>query len=443
MRVAHIGNINNNGYLITKFLRQKNFEADLYVHSYDYWMAYPEWEEGVFDVEITPTRYPKWSWIALQNGWERPPWVKEMPPSTWHRLPYGKLDHFIEQMEYKLNAALQYRQHRIVNEGLRRRGLPELDFAQVSQYFDIYRWEHIVRDYDIVQIYGLFDALHCLPGFPPKPYIVYDYGQPLRSMVWEESLQGRLFRAVYEHADSVVITNADTRECAQRLGLKNYRFIPCPVDETKFCPGESRLRKELEAKYGRDIVVLFAPARQDWAEKGNDRMLKAFVQLQVWGKARTILIVADWGKDVFKAHELVEKAGLETNVLWTRPLNRTTLVDYYRAADIVLDQFVLGTYGGKAFLEALACAKPVISYFIPEIHEWCFNEMPPCCNASDEDGIYSWLKELVQNPKLREEFGNRGRQWIEKYNSSKQVATAYIGLYYDVMRNHPRRGIGV
>jgi glycosyltransferase involved in cell wall biosynthesis len=433
MRVARIGNINNNGYLITKFLRRKGVEADLYVYDYDYWMAAPEWEEGVFDLEIVPTQYPKWSWVPLQNNWKRPPWVKSVPPLTWHRLPYAKLDPFVNQMEQKLNSVLKQRQHRIVNESLRQRGLDELDFTQTSSNFDIYRWEAMVSGYDLVQVHGS-DVVHILLDYSRKPYVIYDSGQVLRQMVWEESVRGRLLRAAYENADWIVVTNADTKESLDRLGIKNYSFIPAAVDETKFCPGESHLRKELEAQYGKDVVVLFAPARQDWKVKGNDKILHAFAKLRKTTRLRVILLAAQWGNDAQQARAYVEQNGLTSEVIWLRPVNRTKLVDYYRAADIVLDQFILGTYGGKAMLEAMACAKPLITYLDHRLHTWCLAEMPPVCSAQDSEGIYRWLIDLIHDPKLREEYGRKCREWIEKYNGWELVADAYISLYQILLK---------
>jgi glycosyltransferase involved in cell wall biosynthesis len=110
-------------------------------------------------------------------------------------------------------------------------------------------------------------------------------------------------------------------------------------------------------------------------------------------------------------------------------VNRTKLVDYYRAADIVLDQFILGTYGGKAMLEAMACAKPLITYLDHRLHTWCLAEMPPVCSAQDSEGIYRWLIDLIHDPQLREEYGRKCREWIAKYNGWELVADAYITLY--------------
>lgn len=428
MRVALIGNINNNSYLIAKFLRRKGVEADVFIYDYDYWMTAPEWEEGVFNPKLVPSVHPKWSWVPLQNSWVRPSWVKSMPPLTWHQLPYAKLDAFINRMEWQLNKKLKEHQQRIINASLGQEGLEDLDFSEASRWFDIYQWERVVAGYDVIQVISLI-GVHILLKYLKKIYVVYDYGQPLRSMIWENSVRGKLLQCAYKNADWIVVTNADTKESLERLGVKHYSFIPAPVDETKFCPGDSLLRKALEAQYGRDIIILFATARQDWQEKGTDKILQAFAKLRETTHTRAVLLAASWGKDIHKARDYIKNKGLDSEVIWLEPTPRTMLVDYYRASDIVLDQFTLGTYGGKALLEAMACGKPVITYLNHQIHTWCFTEMPPVCCASNEIEIYNWLVNLLYDPPLRQEYGKRSRQWIEKYNGWEQVASSYVNLY--------------
>lgn len=140
MQVALIGNVNNNGYLIAKGLRTMGLQPDLLLEDYDYYMAAPEWEEGTLGIEVKPGAFPRWGWTLVAPGWARPPWIKAMPPHTWHRLPHARVDPFVREMEYRLNQSLKNSQLRLVNDSLRRRGLPELDPVQSGQFFDIFRW---------------------------------------------------------------------------------------------------------------------------------------------------------------------------------------------------------------------------------------------------------------------------------------------------------------
>src|SRR3989442_7541255 len=101
----------------------------------------------------------------------------------------------------------------------------------------------------------------------------------MRDIPFEHSGRGRLLTLAYRKAGRVIITNPDVVSAARRLGLTNYLFIPHPVDETKYCPRQTTLRKMLVNRY-QTSLILFAPSRHNWALKGNDRLLKAFVRLK-------------------------------------------------------------------------------------------------------------------------------------------------------------------
>lgn len=434
MRVAHVGNVANIAYLNTKFLRRKGIEADVYIHDYGITcLSCPEWEEGDFDTQGVPMQNPDWSRVVMRNGWQRPEWVKSVPPSTWHRLPYASVYAFIEQMEGKLNRLLKEYQYRIICESLRRRGLPTLDFAEATRHFDIYRWEKIVADYDIIVAYGA-EPINCLIDYPTKPYIAVDYGSPLRNMIWERRgpYNPQLLRVSYEMADCVILTNPDIRPIVEKLGIKNYVFVPHPIDETRYAPGPSQVRADLESRYGQDIVVLFAPARHDWDIKGNDKMIRAVALLAREYTGRIVLILNRWGNDIEKSKDLLQSEGLADKVVWLPLITKLQMVDYYRAADIVLDQFNIGTFG-LTTPEAMACAKPVILHFDPQVHRWCFSEMPPILEAQTADEIYERLRELMRNPDYRYHIGQRSREWVIKHHGWELVANLHIQIYKEIL----------
>lgn len=436
MKIAHIGNVANIAYLNTKLLRRKNVHADVYVHDYGITcLSCPEWEEGDFDANAVSMSNPDWSKVSMRNGWTRPEWVKSVPSSTWHRLPYAKADPFIERMEAKLNAALKYRQHRIVNASLKRRGLPELEFAETSRHFDIYRWEKMIADYDIVVAYGA-EPIGCLVDYPAKPYIAVDYGPPLRTMISGQSgpYNSQLLQASYEMADCVVLTNPDLRDVAEQLRLKSYVFIPHPIDETRYAPGLSEVRSELESQFGEDVLVLFAPARHDWSIKGNDKMIRAFSRLVEEHSEPLVLILNSWGQEIERSKALLYSEGLEDKVIWLPLISKFQMVEYYRAADIVLDQFNIGTFG-LATPEAMACGKPVVLHFDPKIHTWCFTEMPPVLEAQTQEEIYEQVRALVRDPERRRQIGQESREWIIQHHGWAHVANAHIELYERILTN--------
>jgi len=439
MRIALFDNINNNQYLLARFLHSIEVAADLYLPKQDFCTATPEWEECAFAADVVPNRYPKWAWLKVQNEWNRPTWIKEMPDLTWYRLPHAEWDPWIKEQEWKLNGRMKWRQHNVVNAALRGLGINELSFHDTSRFFDIERWARVARGYDLIQVQS-YSVINCLLRYPSKPYVILDYGQPLRSIVFEESTQGRLFRAAYQLADAVVLLNPDTRDAAEKLGLKNYHFIGHPVDEEKYSPGSSPVRTKLEESYGRDVMVVFAPARLEPAEKGIDKVLRAFSLLtsMQYGQS-AVLILIRWG-DVEGTKRLIAELGIESKVVWSELMSRTLMRDYYRAADVILDQFVLDTPGRICF-EGMACGKPIVTSFSSQAHAWCYPEPPPLCSSFGEKEILGWLEKLIREPALRKELGWRGRRWIEKYFTGERTARAYVDLYRNVLERGRQKAL--
>ena len=104
------------------------------------------------------------------------------------------------------------------------------------------------------------------------------------------------------------------------------------------------------------LLILFSPTRHDWKEKGNDKMITAFSKfVKVFPKC--MLILVDWGFDVHKSKQLITEAGLSSSssspinyIKWIKPIPKNQLIQYYNIADIVLDQFTLGSMGLRYYL---------------------------------------------------------------------------------------------
>lgn len=92
-------------------------------------------------------------------------------------------------------------------------------------------------------------------------------------------------------------------------------------------------------------------------------------------------------------------------------------------ADILLDQFVLGSYG-IACCEALAMGKPVLCYLMDPI----VNLLPrdcPIINANPNN-LQAVLENIIINPKTIYEIGVKSRQYAEKYHDSDVLAKELI-----------------
>ncbi|MFO0722384.1 MAG: glycosyltransferase family 4 protein [Myxococcota bacterium] len=432
MRVLHIGNIANNGYNNAKLLRRIGVEADVLCDHYRHIMGQPEWEDA--EISGTVDEYkPDWSSVDL-GGFVRPPWFMQTFSGVQTRLrevllpPLGHLARAPLRNERRIWRTLRYRQARNVGAA------PPLTKEEIDRNFILRAFfEDIFSRYDILHANGADPYRAWLFG-NGKPFVAFEHGT-LRELPFEDSLTGHLVQAGYKRADLVFITNPDVRSAAERLKLRNYRFIPHPVDETKMRPLNTPLRRQLEDQHQADLI-LFMPSRQNWAIKGNERGIAAFARL-LQRHPRALLVLAGWGQELDRTNALIDSLGIRGRIVWVPPLHKLALVHWYNAADVVLDQFVIGTFGGVA-PEAMACARPVVLHFQREIHEWCFEEMPPVFAAQTEEEIFESLTQLADDPALRAEAGARGRRWIEAHHGWRLVAERLKQGYEEVLAGPSR-----
>ena len=433
MRVLHVGNVANNGYLNAKFHRRVRIEADA-ICDETHILSLPEWEDpdlhGTFDPDPNPSE------LAHEGNWERPPWIIEpSDPVARRRFPgqlylEGLARSYVEPLVRPSIANRVRADYAPLEPALG--PLRPLDVSRgltALQRFSLL-WPDLPRlfaGYDVVQAYATHPILAYLAG-AGVPYVAFEHGT-LRELPFEDSWRGRLLALAYRTAARVVITNPDVIGSAHRLGLENTVFIPHPVDETKYTPGASPFRAELGLEEHARLLV--SPSSQTWRLKGNDALLRGFAEFLRDSVAAT-LVLTDWGPDVDRSRALARELGIEDRLRWLAPLPKLRLIEAYRAADLVLDQFVLGTFGAIA-PEAMACGCPVVMAFDPAIHQWCFPELPPVVPAREPAEIAAALERLLGDDRERERVGAASRSWVEQHHGWQLVTDRHRAVYEDAL----------
>jgi glycosyltransferase involved in cell wall biosynthesis len=436
LRILHVGNIANNAYINAKLLRRVGVEADALC---DEWHIFcqPEWEDAELEGAFEPQEQlaPR----AAAAGWTQPDWVLRL--QTWD--PDFRHEPWLEERLLLLKdlpgLARRRRQLGSTYAPLRPvlgHDLSVLDLARVSVWRrrlerQLGSLQGLFGVYDVVQLYGAHPALVPL-GLPSVPYVAFEHGT-MREVPFEDNWRGRLLALGYRMSEKVIITNPDVIEQARLLGLDDdkYMFVPHPLDETKYCPGPSELRAEVE-RDGFDFMML-CPSRHDWHVKGLDRLLHAFAEFVRSQRPKAVLFFFDWGQEVDRSKRLAQELGIEANVRWSQPLPKLRLIDAYRAADIVLDQFLIGTFGAVA-PEAMACARPVVMAFDPGLHTWCFPVLPPIVDARTSEQIYAELSRLAGDEQARIALGQAGREWVERHHGWRVAVDRQIAIYEELVK---------
>jgi glycosyltransferase involved in cell wall biosynthesis len=182
-------------------------------------------------------------------------------------------------------------------------------------------------------------------------------------------------------ADRVLYLNPDLRRW-----LPTGRFIPyANVDPKEFAP-------EPPAE-GDEIVVAHAPTDRD--VKGTRHVVEAIEALRAEGASVRL--------------DLMERLPREEV--------RRRLI----AASVVVDQLLMGWYGGLA-VEAMSLGRPVVSSVRDETPgDNPFGDELPIVRSNPAT-ILRDLRVLVEDASLRRELGAAGRRFVERHHDPRSVA---------------------
>ena len=387
MKIVLIGNLVGYAYSMTKFFRARGVDAHLLLSRHETGMEDPRWE----DPELT--ELPEWI-----HCWDRQPLLEVIAPTDGVRT-HGP--HFL------LTSALLLRQ---------------------------------LRQYDLIFSFAM---LSIYSSFAGTPYVACANGSDLRELARQSTPRGRLMRRAYRKADRVVLWNTDHIGVARELGLTQARFYPFAVDTERFSPlcTTNPAIDAIREKAGRRMLI-FHPTHLDWTyrekdrwTKGNDRLLRAFARFVSEGHA-AFLVLLDRGPDREPTRRLIAELGIQEHTQMLPEINRAELPLWFSAADLVVDQFVAGSFGTIA-IEAMACGTPLVTYMDEEYARLGYGDTPPVLNSRVEEEIYQRLLD-AEDTARRREMGERSRQWALQHHSWERVVDDLIEQFKEVVANRVR-----
>lgn len=365
--VAHFGNLANDAFPVVEELQALGEDVQLYVQKYSHVTALPQWELLKFRAEDIGDPYRP-TWEKLNQDFVKPDWL-----------------HFLD---LRLNVLSKLR--------LIRKEMKKYDLIVAHVPFFIYSY--------------LFR----------RKYIPFEAGA-IRYFdgirISYNSIRSWLMKKSYQHAKIVLVTNPDTLDLCDSYGLKWF-FMPFAINMQRYKP-----MKNEPLNYEN---VVFCFSRQDWKEKGQDKLIRAFAQLLKEHKD-SLLAMVEWGIDLQRSKDMIASLGIEQHVTWFPLMSKPCLVDWINKSTVIADQFNLGSSGTAGF-EAMACEKPLIIYLSEPHFSRIYSELPPVLNARTEEEILHFLS-LCTDKKTRIELGRRSRQWVSQHHDAAIVAKRHAEIY--------------
>lgn len=298
------------------------------------------------------------------------------------------------------------------------------DKTKSSWKFDVIK-KMRQRKYDLLHAYV---ELPIFANFSGKPLIVQTQGSDLRELAQSNSVRGFLLRKAYKKAKTLLFYQPDYYPILKKMNLKKEIFLP-PFWDTSF------FREKTSSIPPRDQFVIFHPSNLDWRLKGNDKLILGY-QKFLEKYPRSMLIIVERGPDSQRTRSLVKECSLTDNVEFiSGPLKTLDLLEYYNHADVIADQFILGSLGSIAW-EVFLCSKPLLGFIHIDYFEKLYGESPPMCVAQSPDEISKKL-ELLHDEKFRKEIGAKAREWITKYHSPDLFTKKLTYIYNSILEGLP------
>ena len=253
---------------------------------------------------------------------------------------------------------------------------------------------------DIVHVHYMSSALWFI-GIKAK-LVVHAHGTDVRSDN-KISINFWVNKLVCKFADLVFYSTPDLEPYIKQFTENGY-FIPNPINVSRFSP-------EYRKPTGK-ILLLSALTKI----KGADISLSALKVIQDQYPNITISTI--------KSGSLMATAkayGFEM----IDPVSRQNIANLINNHDIVIGQFKLGAFGVSE-LEAMACAKPVICYFI---YPKFYSAPPPILNAHKSEDIVNQIEKCLNNSDRLILIGKSSREWVLKFHTVSIIVSQINGHY--------------
>jgi hypothetical protein len=291
---------------------------------------------------------------------------------------------------------------------------PLLSMKQSIRWLNAFRsavaWADVVHwHYTVTNIPGDLDLRTI--ALLKKARIVEFWGTEIR----DPALAGRdnpFIRKLIEEGNAYSISSDSSLDVQRRFSRRGFEcLIPGPEMADYIRP------EFFPAPFRTEASLLLSEFEPRFPDPGKRRPLVVHIpsRPEIKGTGHVLSAVERLSKSVDFEFRLI------------RGMPHREVLAVMAESDIVLDQFVIGSYG-TVTLEAMALGKPVLCYIKPS----CFPRLPasgiPVVNANP-DTLEGVLEALLKDGPLRNETGRLGRSYVEEHHDAHRIARRLESLY--------------
>ena len=273
--------------------------------------------------------------------------------------------------------------------------------------------------------------------FPNLNVVFYLHGEEVNDAFYKR-LMDHLAQKSLRQADAVITVSSFTRDRALRCGVSSQRLtvIHNGVDTTCFTPGPKN-QAILERFHLQSKKILLCLARLD-ERKGQDKLIEAMPTILA-AIPQAILLIVGGGDYEPHLRTLTQSLHLQQSILFAGPASNADLVEFYRTADVYAMPNRTTASGdtegfGLVFLEAGACAKPVIGGLAGGVPDAILDGRTGLLvDGTSTPAIAQACIQLLGNPILADQLGQNGLQH-SRQNTWQAQAQKVLSLCHTLTR---------
>lgn len=432
MRVLHVGNIANNGYLAAKKERENGFESYLINVNAHHVMMHPEWEELNIEFE-----YNQYSINMLKlKGRELPFWVLS---GSWSAICEALF--FPDQPGRNLN--LKSKKYKSQDEHVRImiklfKNLIPKKLRPLIAYNILYRLRNINDKHLIKKVFASFDKIIFYGPFcslskyvETEKYIAFEHGT-LRDFIDSNYKLAKTTKIGFEKASVVLISNQDCLNKAENMFRKIIIKSPHPINDSDFPSLRASREKYLSNRKETAFEVLVAarhtfPISTD-VGKGNEIIYSA-IKESFEANENIIFHLIKWGENFPTAEKHLKEIEGAGFVKWHNLMTRPRLKEFMVNSDAVIDQLLIPAYGGIS-IDAIGLGVPLLTNQDATIDAEYFGTVAPIFVVNNTAAIVKTLKQLLlMSFDARRIYYTKSCEWFDKNLASEISFAARIKAY--------------
>jgi glycosyltransferase involved in cell wall biosynthesis len=234
--------------------------------------------------------------------------------------------------------------------------------------------------------------------------------------------------------------NADmglTRRAFEEMG-KSFVPLAIPMVYNREHPPVDTLPAflyQLKRKLAEYDVRILSHARHEWIResaystddwelesKHNDWLIRGFASFISYNThVNALLLLFEYGKDVQASKALICDLGITSRVAWLPKMRRKEILCLLGLCDFGVGQFGVerGMMWGGTGWEVLAAGRPLmqtVNFTNDEFRETFGHDLPPILDVKSPDDVTRHLEEFVRHRETYEAIGERSKEWFNANN---------------------------